>query len=56
MQHLEQLRPYLYIQVGHARQVAAGSVQAGDKSNLNRVNRYAEDDGYRCGRGLCRQC
>ena len=56
MQHLEPLRPYLYIQAGHARQVAAGPIQAGDKSNIDRINRYTEDDGYRCSRGLCRLC
>jgi len=30
----EPLRPYFYIPVGHARQVAAGSVQAGAKTEL----------------------
>src|SRR5215831_569203 len=31
------LRPHLYIQAGYAGQGAAGSIQAGDKSNLDRV-------------------
>jgi hypothetical protein len=44
MQQLEPLRPYLYIQAGYSRQVAAGSVQASDKSNLDRVDRHPEND------------
>src|SRR5215475_14211993 len=41
--------------LGHARDVAAGSVQAGDKSNLDRVGRCGEDDRKRRGLGLCRE-
>src|SRR5262249_45182923 len=49
VQQFEPFRPDLGVQIGHAGQVAAGSVQAGDKSNLYRVSRYPEDD--RNGRG-----
>ena len=34
VQQLQPLRPYLHVQRGHAREVAARSVQAGDKSKL----------------------
>jgi hypothetical protein len=47
MQQLQPLRPYLHVQRRYAREVAARSVQAGDKSNLDRVDRYREDDGNR---------
>src|SRR5262249_3040762 len=46
----EPLRPYLYIQGGHARQVAAGSAQAGDKTQLDRVTPGREYDRNRRGR------
>ena len=44
MQKLQPLLRHVYIQVGHARQIAAGSVHTGDKPNLDRVNRDREDD------------
>ena len=43
-QQLQPLRPHLYVQVRYAGQVAAGPVEAGDKPNLDRVDRYREDD------------
>ena len=55
-QQLQPLRPYLYVQIGYARQVAAGPVQAGDKPNLDRVDRYREDDRNGRSRRLGRQC
>src|ERR1017187_8208250 len=43
-QQLQPLRPYLHVQRRYSREVAAGSVQAGNKSNLDRVARYRKDD------------
>ena len=44
VQQLQPLRRYLYVQICHAGHIAAGSVKAGDKSNVNRVGPYTEDD------------
>ena len=44
MQQLEPFRRHLHGEACHARHVAAGSVKAGDKSNVNRVGPYTEDD------------
>src|SRR5262249_2920019 len=44
VQQLQPLRCYLYVQTCHAGHVATGSVKAGDKSNVNWVGRYPEDD------------
>src|SRR5215475_4561256 len=44
VQQLQPLRRYLQVQTCHAGDVAAGSVKAGDKSNVNRVGPYTEDD------------
>ena len=41
---------------GHAREIAARSVQAGDKSELDRVAGAPEDDRNRRGCRLCRPC
>src|SRR5580704_13115488 len=57
VQHLQQLRADLHTQTGHARDVAARSVQAGDKSKHHRVGPYPEYDRDRTGcplRGQCR--
>src|SRR5262249_29376746 len=51
----EPLRPYLYIQGGHARQVAAASAQAGDKTQLDRVTPGREYDRNRRSRRFGRQ-
>src|SRR6266478_870004 len=56
MQQLQPLRPYLHVQSGYPRNVAARSVQASDKSNRYRIDRYAEDDRNRRGGRLCREC
>ena len=56
VQQLQPLRPDLYVQIGYSRQVPAGSVQAGDKPNLDRVDRYREDDWNGCGRRFGRHC
>ena len=54
VQQLQPLRPHLDVQIGHAREVAARPVQAGDKSNLHRVDRYREHDRNCRSRCLCR--
>jgi len=46
-QQLQPLRSNLHIQISHTRHVAAGSVQAGDKPNIDRVDRYREDESER---------
>ena len=45
VQHLQPLRPYLTFRLVTPVRLPPGRFQAGDKSNLNRVDRYAEDDG-----------
>ena len=44
MRQLEPLWPYVYVQISYARQITAGSVQTGDKPNLDWVDSYREDD------------
>jgi hypothetical protein len=56
VQQAELLRPYLHAQVGHAREVAARSVQAGDKSHQDRIEPYLEDDRNRRGCRLGCKC
>jgi hypothetical protein len=56
VQQSQLLQPYLHAQVGHARKVAARSVQAGDKSKRDRVEPKLEDDRNCRGRGLGRKC
>ena len=56
MQHLQPLRRKLRVQRGHAREVAARSVQAGDKSKLHRVAPGGEDDWNCRSRRFGRQC
>src|SRR5260370_39538171 len=56
VQQLQPLRQQLRIQVGCAREVAAGPGETGDKSELDRVAADREDDRDRRGRGLCRKC
>jgi hypothetical protein len=53
---LQSLLPCVHVQVGHARQVTSGSTQAADKSNLNRVDRYLENDRNGRSRRLRRHC
>jgi hypothetical protein len=55
-QQLQPLGPHLYVQIGYARQIAAGPVQAGDKPNLDRVDRYREDDRNGCRSPLGGHC
>ena len=50
------LWPHLYVQIGYARQVAAGSVQAGDKPYLDRVTPYRKDDRNGCSSCFGRFC
>jgi hypothetical protein len=54
---LQPLRSDLYVQVSHARQIAAGSVKAGDEAKLDRVaGRFEHDRNRRsCGLGRHRQ-
>jgi hypothetical protein len=56
VQRLQPLRPHLNAQRGHARNVAARPVQAGDKSSFDRVDPCLEDDGNRRSRRLGRVC
>ena len=53
MQQLQSLRPDLHVQDAHAREVAARSVQAGDKSKRERIEPDHEDDRNRRGCCLC---
>src|SRR5262245_55686865 len=55
VQYLQSLRRYLRVRLGHARDVAARLVKAGDEAELDRVARGSEDNGYRLGRRLCRK-
>ena len=48
--------PTSSVQGGHARDVAARPVEAGDKSELDRVAADLEDNRNCRGRRLCRQC
>ena len=41
---------------GHAGDVAARPVQAGDEADLDRVAANHEDDRNGCGRRLCSEC
>ena len=56
MQQLQTLRSYLHIQVGHAGDVATGFVEAGDKSDRNRVDCCRENDWDGRSRRLGRHC
>ncbi len=55
VQQLQPLGPQLHVQRGHAGEVAAGSVQAGDKSSRDRIATGLEDDRNRRGRCLGRR-
>ena len=55
MRQLQPLRPYLNAQLGHARQVATWSAQAGNETELHGIARAGEDNGYSRGRRLRRQ-
>ena len=55
VQQLQPLRPYLHVQRDHAREVAARSAEAGDKTSLDRVAAAVEDDRNRRGRRFCCQ-
>ena len=39
MQQLQPLRRYLHVRIGHARDVAAGPIKAGDEAELDRDRR-----------------
>src|SRR5262249_12263648 len=45
----------LYVRLGHARDIAARSIKAGDEVELHRVAEDAEDNGNCSGRRLCRE-
>jgi hypothetical protein len=55
MQQLQSFRRHLNIQTGHAGDIAAGPIEAGDKSKLDRVGPYPEDDRNLAGRRFGRQ-
>jgi hypothetical protein len=50
VQQLQAFRPYLRVQGGHTRYIAAWPVQSRNQSCSDRVGSYREDDGDRCGR------
>jgi hypothetical protein len=54
-QQLQCLRPYLYAQIGHARDVAARAVKAGNETEPDRVVGRLEDDRNGGARRLCRK-
>ena len=54
-QQFQPLRPQLRVHVGHAGDIAARSVEAGDKSSRDRISSDLEYDGNRRGRRLCRK-
>src|SRR5262249_10652739 len=56
VQELEPRRPPPFGLVCPAPPGSAGTAQACDKSHLDRVNSYTEDNRNRCSRGLCRKC
>src|SRR5262245_8876406 len=56
MQQFESLRSYRHVPSGYPGHVATWSMQAGDKSQFDRVQSYVEDDWDRGGRCLGRQC
>src|SRR4051794_13159375 len=56
VQQLQPLRPQLHVQYAHARDVATRPIQAGDKSNLDRVASGHEYDWNRRGCCLGRLC
>jgi hypothetical protein len=43
-QQLQSFRCHLEIQAGHAGDIAAGPIEARDKSKLDRIDPYPEDD------------
>ena len=55
VQQFQPLRRYLHVQLGHARDVAARPVKAGDEAELDRVAAHFEDDRNGRGRRLCRK-
>jgi hypothetical protein len=56
VQQFEALRRHLDVHRDYARKVAAGSVEASDESDLNRVAGDGEDHRHRIARRFCRQC
>ena len=56
VQQLQSLRRDFDAQLGHARDVAARPVKAGDEPDLDGVGAPFEDDWNGRGRRLCRKC
>src|SRR5215469_16716641 len=56
VQEFQPLRSHLCIQRYYAREVAAWSAQAGDKSQFDWIARYVKHDWNRRGRRLGREC
>ena len=52
VQQLQPFRRYLPVRLGHACDVAARTVKAGDEAELHRVAGRFEDDRNGCGRSL----
>ena len=55
MQQLQPLRRYLHVRIGHARNIAARPVKAGDEAEPHWVQARFEDDRNGRGRRLCRK-
>ena len=55
VQQLQPLRRYLHVRIGHARDIAARPVKAGDEAEPDRVGGHFEDDRNGRGRRLCRK-
>src|SRR5262245_58822947 len=56
MQELQLLGPHLHVQRGHAREVCIWPIKAADEPHLDWIGSCCEDDRYKCGRCLGRQC
>jgi hypothetical protein len=56
VQQLKPLRRYLHAQVGHARNIAARSVEAGNKSECDRISCDLEHNRNGSGRRLRSEC
>jgi hypothetical protein len=57
-QLVQQLQPFwrhLHVRLGHARNIAARLIKAGDEVELHRIADGGEDNGNRSVRRLCRE-
>ena len=56
MQQFQPLRRYHHVQLGYARDVAAGPIQAGNQAGFDRITTDREYNWDAGGRGLGREC